>query len=69
MNKDMDFELWWKNCLTFEQQVKLIEKRHPNCHNGAGMLLVGLHLTYSKNAQPLYEIWDKENSEKYGTNN
>ena len=40
---------WWRNCLTIKQQIELIEKLHPNCHNGSGMLLCGLNITYSKN--------------------
>jgi hypothetical protein len=53
---------WWRNCLTIKQQIELIEKLHPNCHNGSGMLLCGLHITYSKNPQKLYDEWIKKQS-------
>ena len=53
---------WWRNCLTTKQQIELIEKLHPNCHNGSGMLLWGLHVTYSKNPQKLYDEWIKKQS-------
>lgn len=52
---------WWRNYLTDKQQVEIIEKRHPNCHNGSGMLLFALHVNYSKNPQKLYDEWIKEN--------
>ena len=40
---------WWRNYLTDKQQVEIIEKRHPNCHNGSGMLLLKTHKSYMMN--------------------
>jgi hypothetical protein len=49
--------MWWKHCLTDKQRIEIIERHHPNCHNGSGMLLFGLHVAYSKNPQKFYDEW------------
>lgn len=53
--------LWWKYCLTSNQQIDLIKRSHPGCEKGSGMLLFGLHVFYTKNPEQLYKIWLKDN--------
>ena len=53
--------MWWKHCLTTDERVELIKKHHPNCERGSGMLLFGLHVSYTNNPQKLYDEWVKEN--------
>jgi hypothetical protein len=55
---------WWENCLTSDQRVQLIIKQHPGCDTGSGMLLFGLHVSYSKNPQKLFNKWIEQNKNK-----
>jgi hypothetical protein len=56
-----DVELWWKHCLTDDQKVDLIVKRHPECLHQSGLRRWSLWEIYNKNPQKLYNDWIKVN--------
>jgi hypothetical protein len=52
---------WWGHCLTDDQKVDLIVKRHPECLTQSGLRRWSLWEIYNKNPQKLYNDWIKEN--------
>lgn len=52
---------WWRNCLTDDQKVDLIVKKHPECLHQSGLRRLSLWKIYSENPQKLYDEWIKEN--------
>ena len=53
--------LWWRHCLTDDQKVDLIIKRHPECLKQSGLRRWSLWKIYNENPQKLYNDWVKEN--------
>jgi hypothetical protein len=56
-----DAELWWRHCLTDDQKIELIIKRHPNCINQSQLMRLSLWRLYNNNPQKLYDEWVKDN--------
>lgn len=56
--------MWWRHCLTDDQKVDLIVKKHPQCLNQSGLMRFSLWKIYNENPQKLYDDWIKENEPK-----
>ena len=54
-------ELWWRHCLTDDQKVDLIVKKHPECLRQSVLMRLSLWRIYNNNPQKLYDDWIKEN--------